>query len=83
MTTMPPELRAAIEQAGDEPARIIDLTTNTEYVLLRADLYEPSPSSEVTADDFTAEEMTQQMWQSMKEDWTDPKMDVYDGEEYA
>ena len=39
MTTLTPELRQALEQAGDQPVAINDPQTNTEYILLRADVY--------------------------------------------
>jgi hypothetical protein len=39
MTILTPELRHALEQAGDQPVEINDPQTNTEYILLRADVY--------------------------------------------
>ncbi len=39
MTTITPELRQAVELAGDEPVMITDPQTNTAYVLLKADVY--------------------------------------------
>jgi hypothetical protein len=39
MTTLTPELRQAVEQAGDQPVEINDPQTNTEYILVRADVY--------------------------------------------
>ena len=39
MTTLTPELRLAVEQAGDQPVEINDPQTNTEYILLRAAVY--------------------------------------------
>jgi hypothetical protein len=39
MTTITPELRRAIEQAGDSPIEITDPQTNTAYYLVRADVY--------------------------------------------
>jgi hypothetical protein len=41
MTTLTAELRQEIEKAGDEPVRIEDPETQTTYILIRADLYEP------------------------------------------
>jgi len=38
MTTLTPELRQAIEMAGDQPLEITDPQTNTAYVLLKADV---------------------------------------------
>jgi hypothetical protein len=39
MTTFTPELRQAVERAGDQPVEITDPQTNTDYVLLKADVY--------------------------------------------
>jgi PHD/YefM family antitoxin component YafN of YafNO toxin-antitoxin module len=39
MTTLTPELREAVELAGDQPVVITDPQTNTAYVLLKADVY--------------------------------------------
>ena len=39
MTTLTPELRHAVEQAGDQPVEITDPHSNTAYVLLKADVY--------------------------------------------
>lgn len=35
MTIITPELRQAIDLAGNEPARIIDTETNTTYLVVR------------------------------------------------
>lgn len=35
MTTITPELRLILEQAGNAPARIVDPVTNATYVLAR------------------------------------------------
>ena len=81
MTTMTPELRTAIEQAGDEPARIIDTTTNTTYLLVKEQDFLVLPID--WSGEISAEERSRQMWESMKGDWDDPSMDIYDTEEYA
>jgi PHD/YefM family antitoxin component YafN of YafNO toxin-antitoxin module len=39
MTTITPELREAIEQAGDSPVELTDPETRTSYVLLKAEVY--------------------------------------------
>ena len=40
MTTLTPELRQEIQQAGEGPVRIEDPETRTAYVLIREDVYE-------------------------------------------
>ena len=37
--TLTPELKQAIEKAGDEPVRVEDSETRTTYVVLREDVY--------------------------------------------
>jgi hypothetical protein len=39
MTTIPPELRQALEQAGDSPVELTDPETSAGYVLLKAEVY--------------------------------------------
>jgi PHD/YefM family antitoxin component YafN of YafNO toxin-antitoxin module len=39
MTTLTPELRLAVELAGDQPVVITDPQTNAAFVLLKADVY--------------------------------------------
>jgi len=40
MTTLTPEQRQEIQTAGEEPVRLADPATQTEYVILKADVYE-------------------------------------------
>jgi hypothetical protein len=40
MTTITPEQRVAIAEAGDAPVELADPQTGVAYVLMRADLYE-------------------------------------------
>jgi hypothetical protein len=39
MTTLTPELKKAIEEAGAEPIRLEDPETKTAYLVIREDLY--------------------------------------------
>ncbi len=39
MTTLTPELRQAIELAGDKPVEVTDPQTNAAYILIKADVY--------------------------------------------
>jgi hypothetical protein len=81
MTLITPELRQAIEQAGGSPVRLEDPETNTVYVLLSGDVYERLRS--LLDDEISPAEMTRQMWEIMKDEWSDPSQDVYDSEPYA
>jgi hypothetical protein len=40
MTTITPEQRIAVAEAGDAPVELADPQTGTAYVLLRADVYQ-------------------------------------------
>jgi hypothetical protein len=40
METLTPELKQAIEQAGDSPLRLVDPETHRNYVLVSADVYD-------------------------------------------
>jgi PHD/YefM family antitoxin component YafN of YafNO toxin-antitoxin module len=40
MDTLTPELRQAIEQAGDSPVRLTDPETHRAYVLVSAEVFE-------------------------------------------
>jgi hypothetical protein len=77
MTALSPDLRQAIEQAGDTPPRVIDPETNTAYVLLRADLYERFKAL-FEEDPPTREEQLYFLREAGKRAaWDDPAMDVY------
>jgi hypothetical protein len=44
MTTITPEQRLAVENAGDDPILLIDPSTNAEYYLIKAILLPRKPS---------------------------------------
>jgi hypothetical protein len=37
--TLTPELKEAVERAGDEPVRVEDLETHAAYLIVREDVY--------------------------------------------
>jgi hypothetical protein len=37
--TLTPELKRAVEQAGDEPVRVEDPETHTAYLIVREEIY--------------------------------------------
>jgi hypothetical protein len=39
MTTLSPELRRAVERAGDQPVQITDPDTNDSYVLVKPEIF--------------------------------------------
>ena len=49
MTTITPEIRPAIELAGEEPVQLADPETNSVYIIVRADVYERMPCHATTS----------------------------------
>lgn len=78
MIDITPELREAIENAGEKPLRLIDPETHVEYVLPKADQYDCVRSLISNNEDINSEAMASHMWDVMKADWDDPVMDGYD-----
>ena len=76
MTVMTPEIRRAIEEAGDQPVELTDAETNVVYIVVRAKLYE---RVRLTHDDFDIREAYPLMNQvAAQAGWDDPSMDIYD-----
>jgi hypothetical protein len=54
--TLTPELKQAVEEAGEEPVRVEDPETHTTYVVIKEDLYrklsESVPESDSTLHEF-------------------------------
>jgi hypothetical protein len=53
--TLTPELKQAVERAGDEPVRVEDPETHTAYVVIKEDLYRQLRAA-VPESDFTLQE---------------------------
>jgi hypothetical protein len=75
MSTVPPDLSQAIENSG-VPLRLTDPRTKSEYVIIRADVYDRLRS--LFEDDYDPLAAAALFWNVMKEDWEDPSMDEYD-----
>jgi hypothetical protein len=77
MTPLTPELRKAIEEAGDQPVPVIDPETQRRYVLLREEIYERLHSL-FEAGPLSKDEQRYLLEQAAKRaGWDDPEMDVY------
>jgi len=75
MTTITPELRIAIEQAGGQPVKLTDPETNSVYIIVRAEVYERMCA---LRDDFDIRDAYPLMDQvAAREGWDDPSMDIY------
>jgi hypothetical protein len=87
MTTLTPEQRQLVEQAGGAPVRLEDPETREEYVLLKRDVYEhllnPEEVERVDLSDdedreFHPRDAYPAIDQAFAEGWDDPKMAAYD-----
>lgn len=77
MTPLTEDLRQEIERANGTPARLIDPDTSTEYVVIRADVYErlkPFLEDEPLTE---AEELGLLREMGRTAGWDEPEMDVY------
>ena len=82
MTIMTSELRLAIEQAGNQPARVLDPETNVSYVLVREDEYQKIRDASESDPPESVEDLYQLSQEAFgKTGWDDPKMDDYDNYE--
>jgi hypothetical protein len=75
MTAITPEIRQAIEEAGEKPVELTDPETNLVYVIVRAEVYRRMRNA---SDDFDIRDAYPLMDQvTAREGWDDPTMDVY------
>jgi hypothetical protein len=80
MMNLPNDLRQAIEKEGGSPVHLVDVDTNTHYVLMRAELYENLKSLLVEDEEFDPRVLYPLMAKSAAAaGWDDPEMDVYNG----
>jgi hypothetical protein len=63
-------------QNGQDTATVIDPVTNTEYVLLRADVFQRL--REMTEEDFDVSDAYAAIDEAFAEGWNHPKMSDYD-----
>ncbi len=71
-----PDLRHALQAAGAQPLRLLDPDTQTEYVLLPADVYERKVGGD--ADDDLAATYRAQIESAAAAGWDEPAMSDYD-----
>ena len=78
MVQLTSEQHQAVVANAPEPARALDPATNTEYVLLRAEVYDRIKA--LMADDRAAVEAAYLASLAVfaRSGWDDPRMDVYD-----
>jgi hypothetical protein len=73
MATLTPEQRQEIQKAGEEPVRLADPETQTEYVILKAKVYD---RIRALADETSAAHPLA-MKVFGQDGWDDPQMDEY------
>jgi hypothetical protein len=77
MIAMPKELHDAI-RSQEEPVRLTDPETATEYVLVRADLFDRLRGFVFTDEPLSADEQQALLVQAgLRAGWDDPAMDIY------
>ena len=79
MNLITPELRRAIERAGDRPVEITDPETDIVYVLVRAEVFKQLHSLKGYGDGpLTIEEQKRLLGHAGEiAGWDDPALDVY------
>ena len=78
MITLPKDIQEAVRMSEDQPIRLVDPGTNSEYVLVRADLYDQPQELFYEHSTLTQDEKRALMLQAgMRAGWDDPEMDVY------
>ncbi len=78
MITLPKDLQNAVRTSEDQPVRLTDPETNSEYVLLPADLYDQIRELFYEHSTLTQDEKRALMLRAgLRAGWDDPEMDVY------
>lgn len=78
MITLPKDIQEAIRSSEDRPIRLTDPETNSEYVLLPADVYDQIQALFGEHSTLTLNERRAFMLQAgLRAGWDDPEMDVY------
>ena len=78
MITMPKELQQVLRASQDQPVRLADPETHTEYVVLRADVYDQLQGLLYDDAPLTTDEKRALIIKAgLRAGWDDPEMDVY------
>jgi hypothetical protein len=77
MTTLTPELRQALRDAGDEPVAVLDPQTHERYILLRAEAYERLQVLFEHGSLSKGEQQSLLGQAGKRAGWDDPEMDIY------
>jgi len=78
MITLPKDIKEAVRSSDDQPIRLTDPETNSEYVLVSADVYDQIRGLFYEHSTLTRDEKRELMLRAgMRAGWDDPEMDVY------
>ena len=78
MTALTVEQREAVATARDPYLRVVDPVSQTEYVLVRADIFERLQNRIFDAEPLSSEEKNQLFVEAARRaHWDDPEFDVY------
>jgi hypothetical protein len=75
MPILTKELKKAIDQSGEAPLHLTDSETNSEYILIRAEVYERMRASCEGFDVRAMYPIINEL--AAREGWDEPAMDVY------
>ncbi len=76
--TLPEDLQNAVRTSEDQPIRLTDPETNSEYVLVLAELHDQARELFYEHSTLTQDEKRGLMLQAgLRAGWDDPEMDVY------
>ena len=79
MITLPAELQQLIRTLQGEPLRLADPETKSEYVLLRAEVFDQLREYVYDDGPLSDDERRRLLIQAgLRAGWDDPEMDVYD-----
>ena len=78
MLALPKDIQEAVRTSEDQPVRLTDPETNSEYVLVPADLYDQIRELFYEHSTLTRDEKRALMRVAgLRAGWDDPEMDVY------
>lgn len=78
MITLPKDIQEAVRSSDAQPIRLTDPETNSEYVLLPADLYDQIRELFYEHSTLAQDEKRALMLKAgLRAGWHDPEMDVY------
>jgi hypothetical protein len=78
MISLPKNIQEAVRTSEDKPIRLTDPETNSEYVLVPADLYDQIQGLFYDHSTLTLDEKRALLVQAgLRAGWDDPEMDVY------